>query len=65
MLSCPIHHPALEILINYKQTFYKFPEKYHTSFNFRKADFNRLYNDLLNTNWSFLDTVSDADVACT
>ena len=58
------HHPALEILIDYKQTPYKFPEKYHTSYNFRKANFNRLYNDLLNTNWSFLDTVSDADVAC-
>jgi hypothetical protein len=33
-------------------------------FNFKKADFPRLYDTLLQTDWSFLNNLTDVDVAC-
>lgn len=59
------HHPALhietEFLISSKLP--RFPCDNNRRYNFRKANYNKLYNDLLHTDWSFLTNFEDANVA--
>lgn len=61
-----VYHPPLAITF-LQQTLSAnsaFPLSHNTlRYNFRKCDFNRLYTDLLKTDWSFLDDLSDADHA--
>lgn len=60
-----LHHPALDIdfSIIFKTSVGKFPANDTTSYNFRKADFHSLYNELFEVDWSFLDNYNDVDVA--
>ena len=59
-----LHHPALSI-----NTFIEFPDPIpfpsatNVRYNFRKADYIKLYSDLLNADWSFLDAHNDVNVA--
>ena len=59
------HHPALhietEFLISSKLP--RFPCDNNRRYNFRKANYNKLYSDLLHTDWSFLTNFEDANVA--
>ncbi|XP_063931859.1 uncharacterized protein LOC135143848 [Zophobas morio] len=61
------HHPALDIFI---QTNSVLPMKFQMNssnkiFNFKKADFHKLYNQLVVTDWSFLQSSGDVNDACT
>lgn len=60
------HHPSL--IINFKLDSDEpgnFPaNRENKSYNFRKANYLGLYNDILNTDWSFLDNYNDVNIAC-
>ena len=69
--SCPIviedkYHPALHINLGVKNTSYvNFPICTTTKiYNFRKANFIMLYEDILNSDWRFLYQITDVDEAC-
>ena len=59
-----LHHPALSIntLIEFPDPI-PFPSATKARYNFRKADYVKLYSDLLNADWSFLDAQKDVNVA--
>lgn len=62
-----VHHPALTIEFTLNNCLldnfdYSKGEK---RFDFRKADFIGLYNDLVNIEWNFLETIKDPNEACT
>lgn len=61
-----LHHPALNIdlqLKNFSCT--SFPMCNSTKlYNFKKANFPLLYNDILNIDWSYLYRIADVNLAC-
>jgi hypothetical protein len=60
------YHPSLDIcFLHQTPKFMNFRVNDGASFfNFKKADFPRLYDTLLQTDWSFLNNLTDVDVAC-
>ncbi|KAJ3643854.1 hypothetical protein Zmor_026539 [Zophobas morio] len=71
--TCPlvvedIHHPALnlELRIEKNASYANFPvcTDNNKIYNFKKANFPLLYNDLLNSNYEFLYQLIDVNQAC-
>ena len=60
------HHPALFISLSLStQHHNSFPVKLsHKSYNFKKANFPGLYNELFVTNWTFLTEFNNINLAC-
>lgn len=60
------HHPALFITFSInKPTSNKFSiELSHRNYNFKKANYPALYNEILTTDWTFLTHFSDVNMAC-
>ena len=66
LLNEDAHHPSLEIETNCLKLChgkYLYNGNFKT-YNFRKADFYQLYSLLLNTDWSFITSCTDVDIAC-
>lgn len=61
-----MHHPALFINIELNELRHKdfSTNTSQKTYNFRKANFPELYNSLIETDWTFLEDYSDANVAC-
>lgn len=66
LLKEDIHHPALIVSFKIQSVRAKenFPTNFKSTFNFRKANFPFLYEQLYSTNWTFLNEYSDIDEAC-
>lgn len=63
-----IYNPALVISIemnNAQNYINNFPTNHNNSYNFRKCDFSKLYDTLLNIDWSFLSSFNDVNSICT
>lgn len=62
-----LHHPALLVSLNLDIVKAKeiFPSNFADMFNFRRANYPLIYEQLFNTNWTFLNVYNDADEACT
>lgn len=60
------YHPALNISLTVKNLSYvNFPLCTSTKvYNFKRANFPMLYNDILNIDWNFLLVVNDVNRAC-
>lgn len=61
-----VHHPAIQLALSPNAaSFPTFPvNSAGKNYNFRKANYPRLYDALLNTDWSFLNEFSDVNEAC-
>lgn len=57
-------HPSLEIIVPVKDNKTSPLKRSSNGFNFRKANFGQLYNDLLHTDWEFLKAFDDVNLAC-
>ncbi|KAJ3640833.1 hypothetical protein Zmor_027371 [Zophobas morio] len=59
------HHPALFLTVTIPLTTKNssFPSSNNCRYNFRRANFCRLYEDLCDINWSFLDSIDDVNLA--
>ena len=59
------YHPALSLYVEYpsKSNASFFPSAKTTRYNFRKANFLYLYDDLLSIDWTFLEKCLDVDDA--
>ena len=57
------HHPSLEIVLNFVNVA---DTKYlsNSSYNFKKANFQGLYELLFNSDWSFLVNCNNVETAC-
>lgn len=66
LLKEDIHHPSLVVTfdLGVAKPEKKFPSDFTNTFNFRRANFPLLYQQLFNTDWSFLTLYTDVDVAC-
>jgi hypothetical protein len=63
-VSEDLHHPALEIeLVASKARLRRLSSASDLDYNFRKCNFNLLYESLLNVDWSFLDSESNVERA--
>ena len=60
------HHPALNIsLVPKTINPVKFPINLNSrTYNFKKANYPALYDSLLQTDWTFLETFQDVNIAC-
>nr|CAI5828984.1 unnamed protein product [Callosobruchus analis] len=59
------HHPSLFITVNLSvATEPNFKSNRSGSFNFKKANYLLLYEQLTVTNWNFLEDIDDPDEAC-
>ncbi|KAK9702587.1 hypothetical protein QE152_g29853 [Popillia japonica] len=59
-------YPSLAVSFSFvKDAQVNFPENAHDlKYNFRKANFGELYEELLRIDWSALEQCTDVDVAC-
>lgn len=60
------YHPALDVDLTISSSSchqYNFPTAETLSYNFRKANFVNLYNEVFLADWSFLDTINNANDA--
>lgn len=65
LLAEDTHHPSLDLSFKYKSNPDRFVGKHLPSFNFRKANFHKFYNDLCNIDWaSVMLGHSDVNEAC-
>ena len=64
LVSEDIHHPALIVSLDaqFVNPNVKFPIKTSNSFNFRKANFFVLYDQLLHIDWTFLSECDDVTI---
>lgn len=59
-----LHHPAISMSIDIKTVHNKRRLNQSLRYNFRKANFNLLYDALLNIDWSPVYQESDSDLCC-
>lgn len=59
------YHPALTIDIEYGEHYQNFPVHNNNDYNFKRANFNNLYNDLLLTDWNSILNSNNVNVAVT
>jgi hypothetical protein len=57
------HHPPLQVEIGIRNRSKTFPSKQIVSYNFRKCNFNALYEALFEVDWTFLSVCVDVDGA--
>ncbi|KAJ3649307.1 hypothetical protein Zmor_021058 [Zophobas morio] len=59
------HHPSLAVNLEFlaSSATHKFPAANNVRYNFRKANFPKLYEDLLKADWTFLDNFDDVNIA--
>ena len=65
LLKEDAHHPALNIsfsIVNHTPD--NTTNKVTETYNFRKANYFLLYESILNCDWSFLNNLDDANIAC-
>ena len=58
-------HPPLDLYFSLQSDHNRHSGNNKPSFNFKKADFNKLYDDLCNIDWSYLSSFSHVNGACT
>lgn len=63
LLPADQHHPPLIVSFSYKKKIHVCKQISNPKFNFRKADFSRLYAMMLDQNWEIFKTFVDVDAA--
>ena len=64
LTSEDVHHPALEITVkNVKNKLAHIRTRNGGEFNFKKADFPSLYRNIVETDFSFLNSITDVNRA--
>lgn len=66
MVQVDEYHPALNIFLGFNlQNLSNFEiNSKNIQYNFRKANFPLLYNSILGINWTFIEDISNVDLAC-
>ena len=58
------HHPALSIELNLDLCYVNFPSLQSKQYNFRRANYPQLYNNLIEVDWSYLRNFTDVHSIC-